>query len=272
MLHGNRLFVSSPAIPTDRPMHFNGCPHHKLSFDSQTLAFLCPISKQEQATRLSISGNFAHIADNFVDEDEKVLQSLIGHGRGNIVLDRADKPLRSIDGRSDEKPNRRERATGTGEKFGEGDNLTEMFEGLTAAGFDVKLLQIGDDVIGLAAMGDSIDLRPDLVLAEDPGFIGDKPHRRHTVGVTIESEVAFDPVHFPTFSAYVLALASGYCRMVALNVEQGIFDPTAAKIYLTDLNEFIQLAERQRNSEAALTWLETPMLAKLPSEEGGRPA
>jgi len=277
MVHGNVLFVSYPDARR-ASFHFIGCSHHQFSFRGPTLMFYCPMQKQEVAERLSIAGSWAHIVDDLIMPNTNYLAELFAPGLGDTELEPASRPLRSIDG-SDQ----HERPSGAGGREAAGENpddLTAMFEQLSAIGLNVHLIEHEGDVIGLAAQiggappragKDGLNELPEKVLADDPGFYGDKPRKGHSVSLTIVSEVAFDPLHFPSPAGFVYALLAGYARMLHLNVAADCVEPEYGMAYLDMVSQIVKAAAAITDAEPSLNKLESPMLAKLPDEPGGVP-
>jgi len=268
MCHGNLMFIYADQ-PGYRTFHFNPCEGHELSFDGPTLVFFCPMSKQDQASQLSLAGSWSHIADSFKPGDEQNLQPLFSHGHGSIELPSTKDWLTAV-GDPARPPGASGRAKGTGEKFGEGDHMTELFDGLSEAGFDVKLLR--DDngtVLGLAAIGEPPEPLIERDLCEDPGFYSDRPEPAHCVSLAIVAEVSFDPMHYPSPSSFVMALMAGYARALHLNIDANHLEPEYGLPYLDEMHEFINIVEQQREAEPAYGVLESPLIAKLPDEPGG---
>ena len=271
LIHGNILFVSAP-VTKRLPFHFNGCAHHELTFRGPTLAFITPVTKQDKATRLSINGSWAHLVEPMRAIDVAAMQQLFSHDVGNTNLDPATRPLRSIDGRDDAGAVGASGPVGTGEKFGEGDFMTEMFEHLTGAGLDVSLLRDADGtVLGLAA---GVEVESPFVereLAEDPGFYADHVKPAHCMRLTMVPEVAFDPMHFPTVDAFVASLLTLYMRCVWLNVDGDYLEPEVGSALLEDCEDFTNFIKSRANREPPATRsMESPFLAKMPNEKGGR--
>ena len=270
LIHGNILFVSAP-VTKRLPFHFNSCPHHELTFRGPTLAFITPARKQDSATRLAINGSWAHLVEPMSAIDVAAIQQLFSHDVGNVNLDPATRPLRSIDGRDDSPQSGASGPVGTGEKFGEGDFMTEMFEQLTGAGLDVSLLQDGDgNVLGLAA---GLDPEPPFIereLATDPGFYADPVKPAHCMRLTMVPEVSFDPMHFPMIDGFVASLLTLYMRCVWLNVDANLIEPEVGSELLVDCEAFTDFIKSRVNRESPATRsMESPFLAKMPNERGG---
>jgi len=268
LVHGNLLFIFAPQ-PGYRVFHFSPCEGHELEFFGPTLVFYCPMSKQDAAAQLSHAGSWKHIAADFKPGDEQNLQPLFSHGRGTVELPSTKNWLTAV-GDPARRSGARERAEPAPQKFGEGDDLTEMFEMFNAIGFDTKLIQMGDEVVGLMAMGK--DQEPPMIereLCEDPGFYADRPKREHSVRLGIMAEVSFDPVHYPSPASFVVALMAGYCRALHLNINADLLEPEYANELLQDVHALVEAAMAQRKAEPVLGDLESPLLAKMPDEEGG---
>jgi len=278
--HGNIVFVSynHPDAPV---MHFAGCPTHKISLLGPTFIFHCPMDKQHRATRLSISGNFTHIAESFdeSDGDLGLVAHLFDRGLGNTSLKPATDKLISIDA-SPESFGAEGLERSRGKSAGPDPDLTggflgQMFDQLTAAGFEVGLLNAGpnNEVIGLMATGKEPDeptamIDPDTGYAQDPGFYVER-QQKHDLGISIIAEVNFEPIHFPTPAAFVLATLSAYARMVALNVIADTLQPEVAEVLVNDLDKIADTVSAINSADPVLRELESPSMAKLPHEPGG---
>lgn len=275
-IHGNAAFVSLP--DESEVFHFNGCDEHRLEFSGPTFLFYSPIEKQyEHQGVLSRSGNFHYIcADMPGPHDADIVQTLFSHGRGNVQLPRAIAPLSVFDEvpRTGEPPAGASGRKGTGEKFGEGDFLTQVFDEMTAAGFDVNLIEHEGTVLGLAASIDQSQPKPgqlaECELATDPGCYVRPPQPGHIVSAGIISEVHFDPITFPSPASFVASVLAGYARMLHLNVEAEHVEPEFAMELLAMLEPFVDLVAAFRKAEPAIVALESPLLAPLPDEPGGR--
>jgi len=270
--HGNLMFIYAE-VQGYRSFHFNPCTGHELTFHGPTLVFFVPMSKQDRASQLSLAGSWAHIAGDFNPGDEQALQPLFSHGNGTIELPTTKDWLTAV-GDPNRPSGARERAEPASEKFGEGDFLTEMFEGLSSVGLDVKLIQHGDEIVGLAATGSMNDIREreamyERMLVEDPGFYADRAQADHCVKLGIIAEVDFDPIHYPSPASFVLAVMAGYARALHLNVAAGYVEPEYGEQYLKEMHTFIGIVEATFEREPAYLELESPLLAKMPDEEGG---
>ena len=267
VVHGNLLFIFAPQ-PGYRVFHFNPCEGHELEFFGPTLVFFCPMELQDKATQLSHAGSWKHITQNFKPGDEHNLQPLFSHGRGTVEVGFTRDRLEAV-GDLPRPSGARERAEPAPQKFGEGDDLTEMFEMFNAIGFDTKLIQMGDEVVGLMAMGKDEPPMIERELCEDPGFYSDRPLPGHCVSLGIMAEVSFDPVHYPAPASFVMALMAGYARAMHLNVGAGFLEPEYGTELIKDMHEFVQVVERHYAREPVLCKLESPLLAKMPDEKGG---
>ncbi len=267
--HGNLMFIYS-AQPGYRTFHFNPCEGHELSFDGPTLVFFCPMSKQDKAEQLSRAGSWAHIADSFQRGDEQNLQPLFSHGHGSLELPTTKNWLTAV-GDPRRPSGAREQANSAGENS-ESDNLTGMFEALQAIGFDTALIEAEGEIVGLMARGRDEDRDSRMIereLCEDPGFYADRPRREHCIKLGIMAEVSFDPVHYPSPTSFVSALLAGYMRALHLNVNADLIEPEYAEEMLTLVEEFVELCRIQREADPAMMDLESPLIAKLPDDEGG---